>query len=103
MNENSLRWQGRIGGLRGVKYDCPFVYSYDRVRGRYDDGLGAQESRRAAACYLSQLVNGDIAKGKYVTFTGLAAYDIGYEQTNENKRSRQPITLCSKEILAIWS
>ena len=84
MNENSLRWQGRIGGLRGVSmFALLFLAMIAFVAGMmmisaFKNPGGPQ------SVTINQLVNGEIAKGKYVTFSGLAAYDIGYEEMDES-------------------
>lgn len=84
MNERSLRWQGRIGGLRGVSmFALLFLAMIAFVAGMMMvSALKNPGGPRPVT--VSQLVNGDVAKGKYVTFNGLAAYDLGYEEANED-------------------
>ncbi len=85
MNESVLRWKGRIGSL---KLGCGIILVLAAIvacAGIANLSTALKNPGAPQTITLAQLINGDIGSGRYVSVTGLAAYDIGYEKTEDGK------------------
>jgi len=85
MNENSLRMRGRIGGLKGVAVVALILALVLLCVGVADLNLAMKNSSGAPReVSLSDLIR-ETETGHYVTTSGYAIYDAGYEKTSDNK------------------
>ncbi|HOU11486.1 MAG TPA: hypothetical protein PKZ84_00065 [Anaerolineae bacterium] len=85
MNERVLRWKGRIGSL---KVGCGFILVFAVIiacAGVASLSTALNNADTPQEVSIGQLVNGDIAAGRYVSVSGLAVYDIGYEKSEDGK------------------
>lgn len=84
MNETALRWKGRISSLRQVA----LLVGLFAVIGLFFFGSTLLTAVRNADgpqdVTISQLVNGDFGSGHHVRVSGVALYDTGYEETDED-------------------
>jgi hypothetical protein len=84
MTESWLRWQGRISGLRGIA----LVVGLGAVVVLLVSGFMLVTAIRNASgprdVSISQLVSGDVGNGYYVRVSGVALYDSGYEETEDD-------------------
>lgn len=83
MNEKTLRWKARIGSL---KFGCLIVLIGAVILACV--GISGVMSAinnpdEPQAVTVSQLVNDEVQSGRYVSVSGLAAYELGYEKTED--------------------
>lgn len=78
MNETLLRWEGRIGSLKGVAVIALiflvifFFPAFENLTTAMKNPSGSQ------SVTISQLSNGQVSTGQYITISGLAAYELAY-------------------------
>lgn len=78
MNEALLRWEGRIGSLKGVAVIALiflvifFFPAFENMTTALKNPSGSQPVT------ISQLSNGQVGAGQYITISGLAAYELAY-------------------------
>ncbi len=85
MDERVLRWKARIGSL---KAGCVIVLILAAVvvcSGIASLSTALKNSDTPQEVTITQLVNGEVATGRYVQVKGLAFYDLGYEKTENGK------------------
>jgi hypothetical protein len=80
MNESLLRWEGRIGSLRGlaaialiflVIFICPMVTSLSTA---------LKNPSTPQSVTVSQLTSGSIGTQKYINVSGVASYELAYTE-----------------------
>ena len=85
MNEGVLRWKGRIGSL---KLGCGLILVFAAIitcAGMAGLSTALNNPDTPQEVTVAQLVNGDIATSRYVSVSGVAAYDLGYEKSEDGK------------------
>lgn len=85
MNERVWRWKGRIGSLKWEGGLLFVLAALLTVAGIINLSTVLNNPTVPQEVTLAQLVNGDIATSRYVSVSGLAAYDLGYEKTAGGK------------------
>ncbi len=87
MNENILRWKARIGSLKGPALVVALVAVFILI------GIGTtlraalNNTGKPRAVTISQLAKNEIGVDQYVTVSGTAQYDLGYQATKNDKPS----------------
>jgi hypothetical protein len=86
MNEIGLRWRARIGSLKllagGVLLGVAIMLIVEV--GQLSTALKNPGKPQTIA--VEQLVDGSVGVGRYVTVSGYALYDAGYEQTKDGTK-----------------
>ncbi len=85
MNETALRWRARIGGLKWLTtlvLILAVIFFIIEI-GALTTALNNPDEPEAAT--VQQLVDGAIDTGRYVTVSGYAVYDAGYEKTEDSR------------------
>lgn len=85
MSETMLRWKARLGSLKpllGIALIFAILAVY-REAGRLVAALNNPGAPRPVM--LAQLVSGEVGIGRYVSVSGTADYDLGYEKTVDGK------------------
>jgi hypothetical protein len=89
MNETGLRWKGRIGSLKIVGFFVGIVACIILAAGASTLNLALKNpDPEPQKVTISQLVNGEIDSGRYVSISGIAEYDVGYTETENGKTTR---------------
>jgi hypothetical protein len=78
MNETLLRWEGRLGSLKGFAAIALIflVIFFFPAMGNFTTALKNPSGSQSVT--ISQLSNGQVGTGQYVTISGLAAYKLAY-------------------------
>lgn len=86
MNETTLRWRARIGSLKllagGVLLGVAIMLIVEV--GQLSTALKNPGKPQTIA--VEQLVDGSVGVGRYVTVSGYALYDAGYEETKDGRK-----------------
>ncbi len=85
MNERVLRWKGRIASL---KLSCGIILVFAVLvacAGIANLRTALKNPGASQTVTLVQLVDGEVETGRYVSISGLAAYDLGYEKAANDK------------------
>lgn len=83
MNESLLRWEGRIGSLKGFAviiliFLVIFLFPvFENLTIALKNPSGSQ------TVTVSQLISGQVGTKKYVSVSGLASYDLAYRETED--------------------
>ena len=85
MKETGLKLKGRIGRLKALGFLVIIVACLILAFGASTINLAAKNSDEGPQkATVSQLVNGEIDSGRYVSISGIAEYEVGYEETDED-------------------
>jgi hypothetical protein len=83
MNESLLRWQGRIGSLKGFAF-IVLIFVVIFLFPVIDNfNIAIRNASGSQAVTISQLVSGTAAAKQYVSVSGLASYDLAYTETED--------------------
>lgn len=89
MKETGLRWKGRLGSLKILAVIVGIVAGILLASGVASLDLARKnpggEPRKVT---ISQLVDGEIGSGYYVSVSGVAEYDAGYTETEDGKTKK---------------
>ena len=85
MNINALRWKGRIGGLKSVSMILLLFLVFIACASAISLNTALRNPDGPQPVTIEALVNDEVGTGRHVSVTGLAVYDIGYEQTEDGK------------------
>ncbi len=89
MKETGLKWKGRIGSLKALGFLVIIVACFILAFGVSNLNLAAKNSGEGPQnVTISQLVNGEIDSGRYVSVSGVAEYEVGYEETEDGRKTR---------------
>jgi len=86
MNETMLRWEGRIGSLKGAAVIALiflvifFFPAFENFTTAMKNTSGSQTVK------ISQLSTEQVATHQYVTVSGLAAYELAYTETEDGAK-----------------
>jgi hypothetical protein len=84
MNEKTMRWNARIGKMKaGCGLALFFILMLACVSA-FSLNSALKNADGPQTMTVSQLVHEEVDMGMYVSVTGLAAYDMGYEETDED-------------------
>ena len=85
MSETGLKWKGRISGLRGLAVLAIIVSCLILAFGASTVSTAARNPDEGPQkATVSQLVSGEIDSGRYVSVSGVAEYEVGYEEADED-------------------
>jgi hypothetical protein len=89
MKETGLRWKGRIGSLKILGFIVAIGACIILAAGASTLNLALKNpDNEPQKVTISQMVNGEIGSGLYVRVSGTAEYDVGYEETEDGKTTR---------------
>lgn len=85
MNETTLRWRSRIGSLKGLA-GLVFILAISMFIIEISVlSTALNNPDEPEAVNVQQLVDGAIDSDRYVTVSGYAVYDAGYEKTEDSR------------------
>jgi len=85
MNENSLRWQARIGSLKWLGFMIIIGAGIGLIIAIGNLITALNNPGEPQAITIEQVVNGSIGSNQYVTLEGFAMFDTGYEETKDDR------------------
>lgn len=85
MNETSLRWQARIGGLKALSVAVLFIGGLCGLIQIENLQSASRNPGTPVEVTIEGIVNGQVETGKYVSVSGIAVYDAGYEETEDGR------------------
>lgn len=88
MNEASLRWKARLGGLKILGFLLALVGLIVLMAGLINLGTAKKSAGGPQEVTISQLVSGDIETNTYVSVYGLSIHEAAYTEEEDGKTTR---------------